>query len=319
MIFVRHEQNIIESHFGVRDEGQKKGVKMNEATQKAYLKLAAHFYANKLGDKMPTLSRITNALMKSAPIYRPAYWRKLRNAISFEQQQQGFVDSAKKINLIENPITKAGLKVKAKQKRVKSTNSDDLKVLSNAVKSKCDAELNAALGIVHRLGCRPSELISIKCLSENQIYIKGSKKTEKLNRGADRYISVDEKDFQFIKSQVEVLKKAEKDKVGVIKRCQSRLDRLTKKIWPRRNHRINFYSFRHQTGSTLKSSGLSRVEIAYIMGHQSTQSVEVYGNRRNGGKNRLSVGNKADLSNVRENHKALNISKNRQIYTTLKL
>lgn len=292
---------------------------MNQTTQRSYLKLAAHFYANKLDGRVPTLSRITKALKESSSEYRPAYWRKLRNAISFEQKQQGFVASAKKINLIENPLTQTGDKVKAKQKRVKSTNADDLKVLAEAVKSKGDIELKAALSIVHRLGCRPSELLSIQCLSENQIYIKGSKKTEKLNRGADRYIGVCDKDFKYIKLQVEVLKQGENDKTGVVKRCQSRLDRLTKKLWPRRSHRINFYSFRHQVGSTLKSSGLSRIKIAYIMGHQSTQSVEVYGNRRNGGKNRLSVCCGVDLSNIRENHSSFENSKNNLTNPILKM
>lgn len=292
---------------------------MNEVTQRAYLKLTAHFYENKLRDKIPTLSRITKALTESAPEYRPAYWRKLRNAISFEQKQQGFIGSAKAINEIENPLTKVGKKVKAKQKRVKSTNPEDLKKLSIAINAKKDNELKAALSIVHRLGCRPSELLSIQCLPDNQVYIRGSKKTEKLMRGADRFISVNEVDFTIIKSQIDILKQSEEVKTGVIKRCQSRLDRLTKKIWPRRNHRINFYTFRHQTGATLKASELNRIEIAYVMGHQSTESVEVYGNRKTGGKNRLKAGNNADLTKVRENHTQINKSNVKQSVLAPKL
>lgn len=291
---------------------------MNKVTQQAYLKLAAHFYANRLGDKIPTLRRITIALTDTASDYRPAYWRKLRNAIAFEQKQQGFIDSARKINLIENPITKIGGKVKSKQKRVKSTNPEDLKALSDAIKVKGDIELKAALSIVHRLGCRPSELLSIECLPDNHIYIRGSKKTDKLMRGADRFISVNEIDFKVIKTQVGILKNANEIKVGVIKRCQSRLDRLTKKLWPRRSHRINFYTFRHQTGATLKASGLDRIEIAYILGHQSTESVEVYGNRKNGGKNRLKAGNNADITKVRENHTQINKSNVKQSVLTPK-
>jgi len=292
---------------------------MNETTQRAYLKLAAHFYLTKLEGKIPTLNRISNGLLDVASDYRPAYWRKLRNAIAFEQKQQGFADSARRINLIENPLTKAGGKVKAKQKRVKSTNSDDLKILADALKTKGDTELIVALGIVHRIGCRPSELLSIQCLPDDQIYIRGSKKTEKLKRGADRYIRVSVRDYSFIKQNIDVLTQGERNKAGVIKRCQSRLDRLTKKLWPRRNHRINFYTFRHQMGSNLKSSSLTSKEVAYICGHQSTESIQVYGNRRNGGKNRLKAGSDADFSNIRENHNSIDSSKKNCTYPSLKM
>ena len=56
-------------------------------------------------------------------------------------------------------------------------------------------------------------------------------------------------------------------------------------------------------GSDLKASGMSRVEIAYAMGHQSTQSVEVYGNRRKAsGRGGIKPAPNADMSMVRENH-----------------
>lgn len=67
---------------------------------------------------------------------------------------------------------------------------------------------------------------------------------------------------------------------GVIHRVQSRLERVTLRLWPRRKARPTLYTLRHQMGAGLKASGASRAAIAYVMGHQSTQSVEVYGDRR---------------------------------------
>ena len=61
-------------------------------------------------------------------------------------------------------------------------------------------------------------------------------------------------------------------------------------------------SFRHQLGSNLKASGESDEAIAYMMGHQSTESISVYGNRRSGAGHKLHIrpAQDADLSKVRQ-------------------
>ncbi len=63
---------------------------------------------------------------------------------------------------------------------------------------------------------------------------------------------------------------------------QTRLNNLTRETWPRRKTQATFYSFRHQLGSNLKASGIDRSEVAYLMGHQSTSSVDAYGDKRKG-------------------------------------
>jgi len=56
-------------------------------------------------------------------------------------------------------------------------------------------------------------------------------------------------------------------------------------------------------GSELKASGLSRREVAYIMGHQATASADRYGDRRSGsGKTPIKAAPGADMSSVRETH-----------------
>lgn len=57
-------------------------------------------------------------------------------------------------------------------------------------------------------------------------------------------------------------------------------------------------------GSNLKGSGMDRREIAYIMGHQSTESVNRYGNSRTAqnGRKMPIVPEGTDLSKIRENH-----------------
>ncbi|MCA1789343.1 MAG: hypothetical protein LC667_05640, partial [Thioalkalivibrio sp.] len=69
--------------------------------------------------------------------------------------------------------------------------------------------------------------------------------------------------------------------------------------------RPSLYTFRHQLGAELKSMKLDRRAIAYIMGHQSTQSVEVYGDRRKsrGGIGITLTGQEASRFQGRENHR----------------
>ena len=64
------------------------------------------------------------------------------------------------------------------------------------------------------------------------------------------------------------------------------------------------YSWRHQLGADLKASKLNRVLAAYIMGHQSTESVNAYGNSKTGNSARSlpMAADNADLSNIREVH-----------------
>lgn len=90
-----------------------------------------------------------------------------------------------------------------------------------------------------------------------------------------------------------------------MKPIQDRLARHCKALWPARKHHPSLYSWRHQMGTKLKASGLDRRSVAYIMGHQSTDSVNRYGNRSaKAGGPPLCVepAEGADMSAVRENH-----------------
>lgn len=86
---------------------------------------------------------------------------------------------------------------------------------------------------------------------------------------------------------------------------QDRLRAAGRHLWPRRTALPTLYTFRHQMGSDLKASGMDRRQIAYIMGHQATGSVDVYGDRRvarSNGRSLPRIPEGADLSAVRETH-----------------
>lgn len=132
---------------------------MNEKTQSDYIKLAKNFYATRLANDDITPKKITDALKNCADEYRPAYWRKLRNALAYEQTTQGFKKSADRINETKNPLTAADApimlkrKIKPKQKRVKSIKQDDYNKVLNKL-NKDDKELQAALTIANIVGCK---------------------------------------------------------------------------------------------------------------------------------------------------------------------
>lgn len=274
------------------------------ATMESYRSLAKHFYKRIEG--IPSPKKITDALKAAASDYRPAYWRKLRNALMYDQNEKAFYEAADRISKTKNPVTAPGSEqaVKKKQTRAKSTSSADMIKLAAGIKEINDPVLTAATRIAKLTGCRPAEMTGIKCLSGNRLHITGAKKAKGL-RGLDRTVEVPEGSWNVVQSAVAVLNAADPGKAGVMHKVQSKLDRLTKKLWPRRKARITLYSFRHQMGSDLKASGLDRKQIAYVMGHQSTQSIEVYGNRRSSsGKSAIRPEPDADMSMIRENHRA---------------
>lgn len=275
---------------------------LREKTRSDYQGLAANFYAKRLGGEAPTPKRIADALRQAGGDYRPGYWRKLRNALMYDQVDKGYFEAAQRLKETSNPVTTGKTRgtVKTKQRRCKSISDADMQKLSKALNEKKDSELSSVVFIAHKVGCRPAEMAGIKRLSDTEIFVPGAKKS-KGNRGLDRTITLDKEVCDTIEVAVDNIRNMDSEKA--VHQLQSRLDRLTAKLWPRRKARPTLYTFRHQMGSDLKASGLSRVEIAYVMGHQSTASVDVYGDRRkSSGRGTVKPAPGADMSMVRENH-----------------
>lgn len=272
---------------------------MDEATKAGYRKLAKHFYATRLNDQTPSPKRITDALVTAAPEYRPAYWRRLRNALALDQKEKGYTDAADRINATQNPVTKAGSKlaVKAKQTRVKAVKAADEQQLQRYFTAANDYESLSAIVVTRLTGARPAELCSIR-VEGGLVHVRGAKQSHNGQRGLDRVLKLPEVETQLVAEMLKVLQSAN---IGAI---QDRVTSAGQRLWPQRRAVPSLYSWRHQLGSDLKASGLSRVEIAYIMGHQSTESVEQYGNRKTARAGAVlpRAPGGTDLSLVRERH-----------------
>lgn len=271
---------------------------MNEETKAAYISRANHFIESKILAQgvNATERNIRLALIANAANYRPASWRGLRIAIAVQQESLGYKKTADSIRSLVNPSTDPILladrlmTTKPKQKRCKTVKKSEHRQLRDYFESKKDFAAVAAIEIALRLGCRPAEMLGIEMRGRKngnyRVFITGAKKSEDGERGLDREVIVPEDDYNTIsRSKLalhdEAVNNRKKSNPNLaMHRIQRRLENATRKLWPRRKHRITLYSYRHLLGSDLKASGLKRDEVAAIMGHQSVDSVNEYGDKR---------------------------------------
>jgi len=296
---------------------ERKLASLKDQTRANYMRDAETFFRERLGGQTPTPKAIKDALRAASLEYRPATWRKIRNAIMYQQIATGHHDTAALVKTIYNPVTSprtgvdrrisesVGGKPGNQQKRLKKIPDGDLEKVYGEVMNRGDKEVGAAVMLAQITGCRPAEMLDIEALDDGTIFVKGAKKTEKGDRGLDRYLQVTPEEWSRVKDSVATLKAVDPGKAGTMRKVQDRLNTVTKALWPRRKTRPTLYTFRYVMGSNLKSSDLTRQEVAYIMGHQSEQSVDRYGNPRSGsGKSPIKPAPGADLSGVRKGFKA---------------
>lgn len=207
------------------------------------------------------------------------------------------------------------------QKRSKGITNEQYMTLIDAAFANEDGPLASAIFIAKTLGCRTNEISGVRVLNDDRVFIPGSKKTEGGDRGLDRILRVDHETWLDLQESIEVLAGEPITKTSVMEKLRIRLNTLSRNLFYKKNSRSKksqnlptFYSFRHQMGSELKHqlelleqkelddfkqnrnagnndvmdidrsrSRIFRMKMAYIMGHQSTESIEKYGDRRKSG------------------------------------
>lgn len=269
---------------------------MNEKTGKDYQRLAEHFYRTRLPGKPPSPKRICDALAACADEYRPDYWRKLRNALEHDQRAKGFSEAADRIAGVKNPTTAADSTKRppGKQQRVTRVVEADEQALLRKLRDREDLPSMYAILVASLTGARPAEMPNIR-VEGSLVHIEGAKKSHEGLRGLDRTIQLDPGSAQVVADAMQFLRGA------AMKPIQDRIDKAARAVWPRRKHRLSLYSWRHQLGSNLKASGMDPRQVAYLMGHQSTRSVDQYGDKRTPRAAALPVVPAgADLSQIRD-------------------
>lgn len=272
---------------------------MRESTKIEYQRMARGFYKRELGEgRKPSPAAIKRALLDCQSRYRANYWRKLRAAVAYDQEAKGFKDNASNIRKLENRTDLQ--KRLPKTPRKKFITEGEKKRVTRALKEKLidgkpDNDLKAAVYLARVLGCRPSEMNKIT-VEGNTVTI-GSAKYSKDRGMQSRTIEVSSDKLQSVKNSAKRL--AGKD----IKPIQKRFGRLMAKEFSDYKSKPTLYTFRHQKGSDLKASGLTREQRSYVMGHRGTKAIEAYGDRRtSGGGPDIKPSADADLSIIKENH-----------------
>ena len=273
---------------------------MQPDTQREYQRLAENFYSKRLDEGKRSPKRLQDVLRSVGSEYRPAYWRRLRKAIEVDQRLKGYGDAADRIADTVNPATADGATepVKAKQRRCRQVNYDDTMTLVRDAERRGDDQMIAALLWVRKTGLRPAEMPGAEVLDDGRVRISGAKKSHGGKRGADRDLRMDSGDLEALRTYCDDLPKTADE----VRRLQRRMQNAVREAFPRRKSRPSLYSWRHQLGSDLKAAGLDREEIATIMGHQGTGSVDQYGNRRSAGQRRAIPRAAAINPGVRQTH-----------------
>ena len=277
-----------------------KDANMLKSTEERYLKLARHFYKTRLPGTPLSTSTICKALTACAADYRPDYFRVLKNALAFDVVRRGFPAAAERILLTKNPTTQPNSTTPAKAKRhaVKALGGDDVLTLLDHIGKRRYYDVYAAVTLAWLLGVRPSEMHSIRVVGE-EFHITGAKKDDRGTRGADRTLKLPcQEDFELAAGAVYVYQNTHRSLAAI----RNTLREQCRQLWPRRKVQPTLKSLRHQMGLNLKASGITPKLMAYIMGHQSTRSIERYGDRRTATKRGFSLPEtapNADLSKVR--------------------
>ncbi|TXI31419.1 MAG: site-specific integrase [Aquipseudomonas alcaligenes] len=274
---------------------------MNVDTQTAYRSLATHFYTTRFPE-IPVSEldefRIIGELLRAAPEYRPDYFRRLRNALALDQKLRGHFWIAQEINRTLNPVTVLGLPRKRKLARRQRISDDDFAKWVSALLAKGLAVDAGALMLIRMTGARPCELSGIS-VEGTSIHVLGAKHSHGGLRGADRMLEADDDFCQLVRNALEAFR----SEVRSLDSIRMAIHEVAKEVFSH-GKPPSMYTLRHQFGADLKASGMSRVQMAYVMGHQATDSIGRYGDKRFGRAEAVKVrpAPEADLTQVRETH-----------------
>ncbi len=261
---------------------------------------AHNFYWVRCREANPSSAHICAALLACAPDLRPNAFSTLKSQIVSDQLARGHIESAENIRQLVNPITAPGstLARKPKPRSIKKVPKEDAELLFKHLRKHGHDDEAAALALAYFIGVRPCEMQTIQ-VEGNEVRIIGGKKSAILHRGADRTLVIGiPKILKVITWAAKRLAQSERTSAAI----RDRFRKECRAVWPRRKKHPTLKSFRHNFNSAQKAAGVDSETAAYVMGHQSTASQEVYGDPRSGDASQIHVkpAAGADLSKIRK-------------------
>lgn len=231
----------------------------------------------------------------------PKTWRKYRCSFRFYANEllnngvisSSMVDAVEEAMEGKSQINQKGVKKTSAKKKKHFNDGDFQKIIERLISSRAinAKPLSTWLYSNQMVGLRPVEWKTVKVIEREKGYaleVKNAKNTNNRSHGEHRIIPINsftEKQQKTILSFANLCIQHNKNNTfeKFYEDCRKLLQRTCKKVWPNRVQQITLYTTRHQFSANLKQSGRSLVEIAYLMGHISTDTaMSHYGKKRYG-------------------------------------
>lgn len=305
---------------------------------------------NKLQALLLTIKR---GLAQDSKTETSDQWRKSRKSIEVRLRAAGYPVLAERVNKIQNPTPYGRRATKPKRtQRIMRVTPQDLKTILDDRADAGDDFARSVITLGWYIGMRPSEISGIKIKKMEgktlTLWIPSAKKLEApgIERGLDREIVVDLIDarrfaafgWALVTAQRHLKEHALRhyaDKNDLdwrelsdeqiedaqslyTKALQQRLNRMSKRLFPRRTTHFCLYSLRYNMGSQLKymyRNNLGEDEaarfVSAVLGHRNIASSNCYGNYSSGRSAVVPVPTKATRERVIDNRHGKNSIKNR--------
>ncbi|MBC7751136.1 MAG: hypothetical protein H7Z73_05375 [Candidatus Saccharibacteria bacterium] len=160
-----------------------------------------------------------------------------------------------------------------------------------------------------QVGLRPSEWKSaslIEAGGKTTLVVVNGKNTNGRAHGLLRHLEVTNlkyEELKWVKLQLEAIRLYVKDDAtweiyyGGVRKT---IHKITRKFLTNRNKYISLYSTRHQFSANAKSEGMSKIEVAALMGHAVDETAGLhYGKKKHGSGNCKVKACKAEMQKVR--------------------
>jgi hypothetical protein len=230
-------------------------------------------------------------------------WRQYKSSVIYYLEGHDDIQAATEAIEYLKDITSKGAATyteKTSSLKLKKISFDDWQKLDGFLKQKNNKwheELRAWLRASIITGLRPVEWKNTHFFIHNThpaLKIQNAKHTNGRSNGPTRTLILEdlkEADLIAIKTHLNNVRTfagmGEYD--FFYQGCSIALYKACRKCWPRRKRHITLYSTRHQFSANAKSSGMSRLEVAALMGHAVDETAGEHYGRKQAGNEKIGV------------------------------
>lgn len=242
-------------------------------------------------------------LNEHKPKINPKSWRQYKSSVIYYLENYPDVQAATEAIEYLKDITSKGAVThteKTSSLKLKKISFDDWERLDSFLKQKNNKwheELRAWLRASIITGLRPVEWRNAHFLIHNgqpALKIQNAKYTNGRSNGPTRTLILENlKDPDLISIKTHLNNVRTFAGMGeydfFYNGCMGALNKACRKCWPRRKRHITLYSTRHQFSANAKSSGMSRLEVAALMGHAVDETAGEHYGRKQAGNEQIGV------------------------------